>query len=203
MADDYSFYWDDTNKLLSVKNVDDDVVVFERTFTDPLPTTDNGEVVVEGTSGAGGVDIGSISVYLTFTAAEASTSPDYDLTLTDGTDGTSLSRMETYEYLFKSYDLLENQDFDLIHPMDTYLDDDNIADGDTYAAGVGTTYPTASSSDDILLYFFAEEYLGEWYFWWRQTKTSGDPDIYPTGYTDTTPSGVDLTLTLIHEVKFA
>ena len=203
MSEDYSFYWDDTEKLLSVKNVDDDVVVYERTFTDPVATTDLGEVVVTGTYGAGGTDVGSSSAYLTFAAAAASTSPDYDLALIEGTDGTSLSRMETYEYLFKSYILLENQDFDLVHPMDVYLDDANVADGDTYTADVGTTYPTANTSDDILLYFYAEEYLGQWYFWWRQTKTTGNPDIYPTGYATTTPNGVDLTETLFHEVNFA
>lgn len=203
MDDAYSFYWDDTEKLLVVKNVADDVIVYQRTFTDPLPTIDLDEVVVEGTYGAGGIDIGSASAYLTLSEAAASTSPDYDVTLTDGTDGTSLSRMETYEYLFTSYKLLENQDFDLVVPMDVYLDDDNIADGDTYAASVGTVYPTASSDDDILLYFYAEEYLGEWYFWWRQTKTTGDPDIYPTGYAVASPSGIDLTATLFHEVNFA
>ena len=204
MDDAYSLYWDDTAKRLVVKNVDDDAVVFDRTFTDPVATTDLGEVMVDGSYSTGGVDIGGASAFLTLSEAASSTSPDYDVALTDGTDGTSLSRMKTYEFLFSAYNLLENQSFDKVVPMNVYLDDDNVADGDTYSAGVGTTYPTAASDDDILLYFYAEEYLGEWYFWWRQTKTSGNPDIYPSiTYATTTPSGVDLTTTLFHEVNFA
>lgn len=202
MADSYSFYWDDTAKRLVVKNVAADEVVYDRTFTTSIPTTDLNEVMVDGTYGAGGVNIGSASAFLTFQEAADSTSPDYDVGLTDGTDGTSPSRMKLYENLFEAFKLLENHDFDLVVPMDVYLDDDNVADGDTYAASPGTTYPTAGSSDDILLYFYAEEYNGQWYFWWRQTKTSGNPDIYPTGYATTTPGGVDLTGTLFHEVNF-
>jgi hypothetical protein len=204
MDEEYSLYWDDATKRLVVKNVDADAVVYDRTFTSPLPTTDTGEVMIDGTYSTGGVDIGGASAFLTLRAAADSTSPDYDVALTDGTDGVSLSRMKTYEHLFTAYTLLENQSFDQVVPMDVYLDDKNIVDSLTYSAGVGTTYPTVGSDNDMLLYFYAEEYLGEWYFWWRQTKTSGNPDLYPSvAYATTSPSGVDLTSTLFHEVNFA
>jgi hypothetical protein len=113
--------------------------------------------------------------------------------------------MEMYEYLFTSYKLLENQDFDLVVPMDVYLDDANITDsGASFGGTPGTSYPTPSSDDDMLLYFYAEEYQGKWYFWWRQTAASGNPDVYPSvTYATETPSGVDLTTTLFHEVNFA
>jgi hypothetical protein len=204
MDEAYSLYWNDTTKRLIIKNVADDTIVYDRTFTDPLPTIDLGEVMIDGTYSTGGVDIGAPSDgMLTLREAADSTSPDYDVALTDGTDGTSLSRMKTYEYLFRAYKLLENEDFDFVVPMDVYLDDQNINDGLSYSASPGTSYPTPSSDDDMLLYFYAEEYQGEWYFWWRQTKTSGNPDIYPSGYATTSPGGVDLTTTLFHEVNFA
>jgi hypothetical protein len=203
MDDAYSFYWDDTANLLVIKNVDADTVVFQRDFDDPLPTTDLGEVMVDGSPDTGGVDIGSAYSFLTLREAADSTSPDYDVALTDGTDGTNLSRMKMYEHLFMAYKLLENEDFDEVVPMDVYLDDANIADGGSFSASPGTSYPTPSSDDDMLLYFYAEEYQGEWYFWWRQTALTGNPDVYPTGYATSTPNGVDLTTTLFHEVNFA
>jgi hypothetical protein len=204
MDDAYSMYWDDTGKILAVKNVDADVIVFQRDFDDPLPTTDLGEVMVDGSPDTGGIDIGTASTFLTLREVADSVAPDHDVALVDGTDGTNLSRMEMYEYLFTSFKLLENQDFDLVVPMDVYLDDANITDsGASFSASPSTSYPTPSSDDDMLLYFYAEEYQGEWYFWWRQTATSGNPDIYPTGYATDTPAGVDLTTTLFHEVNFA
>jgi len=203
MADSYSFYWDDGNQRLVVKDVDSDSVVFDRTFTDPLPVTDLGVVMVDGSPGSGGIDIGSASVFLTLREAGESTSPDYDVALVDGTDGTNLSRMEMYEHLHLAYDLLENQAFDEIVAMDVYLDDKNIVDGLSFTGSPGVAYPTASSDDDMLLYFYTEEFEGEQYFWWRQTKASGNPDIYPSvTYATTSPNGTDLTATVFNEVNF-
>jgi hypothetical protein len=204
MDTSYSFYWDDTGQQLVIKDVAADVVVFDRTFTNPLPTTDLGAVMVDGAPDTGGIDIGDSDTFLTLRAAADSSSPVYDVGLTDGTDGTSLSRMEIYEYLFESYKLLENEDFDLVVPMDVYLDDANIKDAGTYNTAPGAVYPTAASSEDLLLYFYAEEYQGEWLFWWRKTSASGNPDIYPeVAYATESPAGVDLTTTLFHEVNFA
>ena len=88
--------------------------------------------------------------------------------------------------------------------MDVYLDDLNITDsGASFGGSPGTTYPTTASDDDMLLYFYAEEYLGEWLFWWRKTSASGNPDVYPDGYATDTPAGVDLTTTAFNEVNFA
>jgi hypothetical protein len=201
MDDAYSMYWDDTGSVLVVKNVAADTIVFQRDFDDPLPTVDLGEVMVDGSPDTGGIDIGTPSVPLTLREVADGA---YDCALTDGTDGTSLSRMEIYEHLFISYKLLENQDFDLVVPMDVYLDDANINDsGASFSASPGSTYPVLGSDDDMLLHFYAEEYQGEWLFWWRQTAASGNPDIYPVGYATDTPAGVDLTTTAFNEVNFA
>lgn len=205
-ADSYEFYWDNTSsqQRLVVVNVETGTTVYDRSWDEPTASVDLGEVAVYGDPTDGeGENIGSASAMVTLHEAGDSTSPDYDVTLTHGTDGTTPSRMELYEHLFKAYQLLENERFDLVVPMDVYLDDDNAVDGDTYAASPGTTYPTAGSADDILLYFYSEEYEGEWYFWWREVKASGNPDIYPSGYATTSPSGVDLTTTAFNEVNFA
>lgn len=202
-SSDYSFYWDNTSSAqrLVVMNVDSEAVIFDRDFSEPTPTIDLGEVYVSGSPTDGeGDDIGDQYTFLTL--AEAAAADPTGLTLTEGTDGTSPSRMKMYENLFMGYKLLENEKFDFVVPMDVYLDDANAADGDTYAASPGTEYPAMNSADDILLYFYAEEYEGDWYFWWRENKTTGNPDIYPTGYATTSPSGVDLATTAFNEVNF-
>lgn len=200
-SSDYSLYWNNTSHRLQVKKVATDVVVFDRDFDNPSATIDLGEVVVTGTfTAVQGKTIGDASgTWPTLTEAPYT----YDVTLTDGTDGTSPSRMKLYEYLFDAYKLLENEDFDEVVPMDVYLDDANVADSDT-ATISDNTYPVAGSSDDILCYFYAEEYEGQWYFWWRyDSKTTGSPDLYPVGYQDTSQNGTDLTDTVFSEVNFA
>ncbi len=201
-GDQYSFYWDNSSHILSIKNVDADTVVYARTFSSLLTTTDLGEVSVTGTyTQAEGASIGSSGSYLTLTAAAISTSPDFALTLTAGTDGTNLSRMQLYEHLYEAYELLENEDFAEVVPMDVYLDDANIADVGVYT-GSTNIYPTANTSNDVLLYMYTEEALGVRYFWWREAKSSGAADIFPVGYETTTPSGVTITSTVFHEVNF-
>jgi len=206
---DYSMYWDNTsgNQRLVVKNVESDVIVYDRDYSLPTATTDLGEVFVSGVPvDSEGSDIGDQYNFLTLfdVSEEVFVPPDDGVTLTPGTDGTTPSRMKLYEYLYNAYLLLENQDFDYVVPMDVYLDDDNVADGDTFSAVPSATYPVKSSADDILLYFYAEEYNGEWMFWWRKTKLTGNPDIYPSlTYATESPSGVDLATTAFHEVNFA
>jgi hypothetical protein len=206
MADAYSFYWDNTtsSQRLVVTNVDTEAVVYDRDWSESGASIDLGEVSVSGNPTDGeGENIGSASVLLTFQEAADSKSPDYDVTLTDGTDGTTPSRMKLFENLYKAYQLLENETFDLVVPMDVYLDDKNIADGNTLTGALAGAYPTAGSVDDILLYFYTEEYLGQLYFWWRDSKASGSPDVYPAGYATKSPNGTDLTNTAFAEVNFA
>jgi hypothetical protein len=196
---DYEFFWDDTQQRLVVKNVDTSTTVYDRDFDDPSATIDTGEVFVSGLPSTGGTDIGDQYSLVTFAAAG---SGGYDVTYTAGTDGSNPSRMELYEYLFFAYKELENDDFDFVHPMNVYLDDLNVADGDTPGTYAGS-YPTAGVAADILLYFYAEEYEGEYYYYWRQTKTSGAADIYPASYQATSPNGVTITDTVFYEVNFA
>ena len=201
-GDQYSFYWDNSTKKLSIKNVAADTVIYERTFSSLLPTIDLGEVSVTGTyTLAEGVSIGSSGSYLTLAAAAASTSPDFAVTITAGTDGTNLSRMRLFECLYEAYDLLENEDFAEVVPMDVYLDDANAVDGDLYN-GTPPVYPTANTPDDILLYFYTEEYLGVRYYWWRENKAAGAADISPASYPTTTPNGTVITTLAFHEVNF-
>ena len=204
-AEQYSMYWDNTSadQRLVVKNVSSDTIVFDRNYDEPVADVDLGEIYVSGSPVDGeGADIGTASTLLTLKAvADAGT---FDVTLVAGTDGTTLSRMQVYESLFESYLLLENEDFDQVVPMDVYLDDKNVVDGFTFSASPGASYPVQGTDDDILLYFYAEEYQGVWYFWWREAAASGNPDVYPSvTYATETPSGVDLTTTAFWEVNFA
>ena len=201
-GDTYSFYWDNSSgaQRLVVRNEDTGTIVFDRDFSKPTADTDLGEIIVSGSPTDGeGQDVGSASVMVLMSDAGTG----YDLTYTAGTDGLNLSRMELFEALYRAFALLENEDFDLVVPMDVYLDDKNVADGLSYS-GTSGSYPTAGSDNDMLLYVYAEEYQGEYLFWWRKDKASGNPDIYPsTTYQTQTPSGVDLTNTAFHEVNFA
>jgi hypothetical protein len=190
---DYSFYWDNTStaQRLVVKNVASGTIVFDRSFDEVEADIDRGEVFVSGSPTDGeGEDIGDPSTFITLAAAGQSTSPDYDVTYTAGTDGTSPSRMELWEFLYKSYKLLENEDFDEVVPMDAYLDDLNVMD--LTAAEITTlglvslaAYPTAGAEDDALGKVFVEEYQGEYYmFWWfpadPENPSFAAANIYPS-----------------------
>ena len=195
--DSYSLYWDNSVHRLVVKNVADGYVVYDRDFDDVSPTTDLEEVFVTGTYGAGGADIGSASAFLTF--AEAA---EDDVGLVSGTDGAMLSRMKLFERLHSAYKLLENEQFDHIYAVDTYVDEKNIVEGTTFLASPSAVYPVVGSADDILLYYYAEESDGELLWWWRQDRESGPADIYPVGRQTTTPGGVTITTALFTEANF-
>jgi hypothetical protein len=200
----YSIWYSDGIDRLVVWNTSTGLVVYDNDATDPL---DLGEVIVSGSRcTGGGADIGGPSTGSNLEDVTAT-----GTTYTAGTDGASPSRMELYEYLYKAYKDLLGEDFDHVIPMDVYLDDKNIVDGDAFTAAYiasivnGQTYPTAASDDDILGKIFVEEYQGEYYFFW-DLNGDGDAEIWPngTGYASATTkiSGASLTTADFHEVNY-
>lgn len=173
---------------------------------------DTGAVVVTGTANSG-VNLGSEGNPVFFAAVEAL---DAGTTLTEGTDGTRLSRMELYEALHKAYNDLENEDVDMVIPMDVYLDEKNIqdlTDANITSKGLNalTDYPTAEvdevvgSDKDYLGLLYTQEYNGKHYFWW-DTDRDGVAEIFPTvGSASATANadGTALTSADFHEVNFA
>lgn len=200
----YTIWYDDGSDRLVVFNSTTGLTVYDSDNTN----ADLGEVYVSGSRGAsGGDDIGGPS---SGTALEDVTATGTSYTA--GTDGTSPSRMELFEYLYKAYADLLGEDFDYVVPMDVYLDDLNVQDGNsfgaTYISGIvsGGTYPTAGSTDDILGKIFVEEYAGEYYFFW-DLNGDGDAELWPNGVgsasATTKISGESLTSADFHEVNFA
>lgn len=217
-GDSYALYYDDSTDRLVVTRTSDDLVVFDNDSTYPI---DRFEVTVSGfrASGGGG-DIGSPSALVTLSDIDPSTYPGTSYTA--GTDGLDLSRMEMYEALYNAYkQLLENQ-FDVLVPMDVYLDDYNVVNQGHYRGAVtpvvpvGSTYPTAGayqpgSDVDSLGRVFVEEYEGRYYFWWWFNDGTGvfsSADIYPasgpgSASATTKIDGTDLSAADFHEVNFA
>lgn len=228
MSTDYCLYWDNTasSQRLVVKNVSSGAVVYDRDWSSVEVTTDKGEVYVSGNpTDTEGEDIGDPSTCLTLKAVDAltPTPPNLGTTLVEGTDGTSPSRCELWNFLYDAYELLENEDFDMVVPMDCYLDDLNVMD--MTAAQVSTrglaalaAYPTAGdATTDVLGKVYVEEYEGQNYFWWwfpsnpaADANTTfisdGGANIYPSaGSASATlkSDGTALQGTDFHEVNFA
>jgi len=207
----YTVYYNDDDDRLIVYNSLTGVCVYDNDSSDPI---DLGEVIVSGSRcGAGGPHIGGPSS--TGVALEDVTAAGTSYTA--GTDGLNPSRMELWEYLYKAYKDLESEDFDFVVPMDIYLDDLNVKDGDdfgaTYIASIvdGGTYPTAGSASgttgpDGLGEVFVEEYNGEYYFFWDLNE-DGDAELWPDGVgsasATTKIDGTSLTSGDFHEVNFA
>jgi hypothetical protein len=212
----YSMYYDDTTNRIVVRRNSDYRIVYDNSSTTPI---DLFEVNVSGwRAAAGGPDIGSASGFVTL--EEVDPSVYAGIAYTAGTDGLSLSRMEMYEQLYVAYKNLLSEEFDVIVPMDVYLDDLNtMAQGWYWGAFAplapsANTYPTAGSFKlgaggdvDSLGRVFIEEYLGEYYFFWTFAWNGSTADIYPDGIgsasstkkIDNTP----LTADDFHEVNFA
>jgi hypothetical protein len=206
----YGIYYDDAADRLVVTNLDDDLVVFDNDATTPI---ERFEVIVSGYRmvGTGGDDIGGPSVPVAMEDVTAAGS-----SYTAGTDGTSLSRMRTYEKLYKAYKLLAEYDFDVCIPMDVYLDDYNTVDqGNNQGAPVSdngaNTYPTAGDykpalSLDSLGMVFVEEYQGDYYFFWRFGTSGATASIWPAGVGSASASlkidGTSLAADDFHEVNF-
>ena len=164
----------------------------------------------------GGPDIGSASSFQNLSAITAT-----GTTYTAGTDGLSLSRMEMYEELYVAYKDLLQADFDVMVPMDVYLDDHNVVASGHYLGAQrfivpgGQSYPTAGAFEpgtdmDSLGKVYVEEYEGEYYFWWWDANGAfSAATIYPTDPTGNgrnmstiTIDGTTLTSANFHEVNF-
>jgi hypothetical protein len=202
----YSIYYDDTSDRLVVWNTQSGLTVYDNDDTDPV---DLGEVVVSGSRGAsGGPDIAgpSVGIALEDVVGAGHTGTSF----TAGTDGTSPSRMELYEYYHDAYKALLGKDFDFVIPMDVYVDDKNIVDGYSFSASYlasisgGDDYPTADSDDDILGKVYIEEYRGKDYFFW-DLNGDGVADLYPTVGAASSTTKIDgngLTTADFHEANF-
>lgn len=208
-GDNYKLFWDDTAKRLRIWRVSDDLLVYDNNPTYPSAAVDLNELSVSGTSSGTPGDIGTLGTPVTLTDADGVSGASF----TAGSDGITLSRMELFESLFKAYKLLENEDLDIIVPMNVYLDDLNVRDMTTAQVTTLNTsapwasssvYPEPGSSFDALGQVFAQEYQGEWYFWWDMDR-DGVAEIYPsvgsaTASLDT--SGTAITASDYHEANF-
>jgi len=168
-------------------------------------------------TGVGGVDQIIIdSVTAGYAGAEAVTVDySYDANLSqnlrDGSDGLSPSKMEMYEALDATYRSLENDEIDVIIPMDVSLNDKNIADGDTLSISanlskpVGQRYPIVGSAGDGLGRLHMEEYQGEFFYFW-DINGDGVAEIFPSVGAASATTGIDGTTLVVgdfHEVNFA
>ncbi len=204
----YSIYYDDASDRLVVWNIQSGTIVYDNDSTDPI---DTGEVIVSGSRAAGGgPDIAGPSAGM---AMEDIVGAGHTgVAFTAGTDGSSPSRMELYQYLYKAYKALLGLEYDFIVPMDVYLDDKNIVDGDAFSASylasivTGGTFPTAAGADDILGKVYVEKYQGAYQFFWDLNGT-GIADLYPNGVgaasSTTKTDGSSLSAADFHEVNFA
>ena len=208
----YKLFWDDTAERLKVWRVSDDLLVYDNNPAYPSAAVDENEVSVLGSvvgiaGGGSRTDIGTADVPVTMAAANGVGGAVY----VAGTDGITLSRMELFEELYKAYDLLENEDIDIVVPMNAYLDDTNVMDMTTTEisamsltwSGVAS-YPTPGTSSDVLGKVFVQEYEGEWHFWW-DVDGDGVAEVWPSvGLASflTDAEGTALTADDFHEANF-
>lgn len=183
-GEDYKIFWDDTEDRLRIWRVSDDLLIYDNNPAYPSAAIDENEVSVTGTASGSPGDIGLLSVPVLLKDADGVSGASY----TAGDDGILLSRMELFEKLFVAYKLLENEDLDIIVPQNVYLDDANVLDMTTAEVSalntsapwaVSPVYPTPGSFYDALGEVFAQEYQGEWYFWWDLDR-DGVAEIYPS-----------------------
>jgi hypothetical protein len=97
---------------------------------------------------------------------------DANVTFTEGTNGTDMTRRELYEALDAAYAVLEDSNLHFIHPMDVYLDDFNVADIPEGSAPVDPE--EYYGTDDYLGYVKREEVDGAWAYTWADTKVDDD-----------------------------
>lgn len=208
----YKLYWNDTAGRLQVWRVSDDTLIYDNNPTYPEAAVDENEISVSGTASGNPGDIGSAGASGAISLANADGVGGASYTA--GNDGIRLSRMELFEALHKAYDLLENEDLDIVVPQNVYLDDLNVRDmttAEVTALNVSapwassSTYPTPGTVFDALGEVFAQEYEGEWLFWWDMDR-DGIAEIYPgegsaTATTDAFGNG--LSASDFHEANFA
>jgi len=195
---------------LRVWRTSDDLLIYDNYPAYPSASVDEHEVSLTGTFTTGLGNIGTLAVPITIAAADGVSSATY----TAGDDGILLSRMELFEHLFVAYKLLENQDLDIIIPQNIYLDDANTRDMTTAEVSAlntsapwagGSAYPIPGTFYDALGRVFAQEYQGEWYFWWDMDR-DGLAEVFPSvGLSDanTDAFGDALVQSDFHEANFA
>jgi len=180
---EFLIYWDDTALRLRIWRASDDLLVYDNNPVYPSAAIDENIISVTGTAVTGSGDIGTLLAPLTLADADGVSAAVY----TAGDDGILLSRMELFEALFVSYKLLENEDLDMILPQNAYVDDSSVTDmttAEVTALNVGapwaasSVYPTPGTFFDTLGECFAQEYLGEWHFWWDLDR-DGVAEVFP------------------------
>lgn len=214
---DYELFFDASTGRLRVYRASDNELIYDNNPTYPLDRIDNGEVVVSGSvTGSPTTDIGALGAPVSL--ADADGVGDGPAAFTAGTDGLNLSRMKLWEALHDAYALLENQEADVIVPMNVYLDDLNVMDlTPTQITARALTslsaYPTAGADDDVLGKVFVQEVDGINHFWWWMPDNSHTPTNFGSGAqifpsvgsasATTDADGVPLTEADFHEVNFA
>ena len=220
---DYLVFWTDATLRLRVYRTSDDTLVYDNAGSgaDPSLRIDLGEVAVTGTAKSIGRNVGVNPNVVTsgFVALSGFVAATTSGTFTAGGDGLTMSRMQTYEALDKAYQLLQDQQMDVVVPMNVYLDDLNVTDMSAATiSGLSltslATYPVAGAPNDVLGKHYSEEISGVTYHWWwfpadatatyAGTITS---QIYPSGIAGCsatgTPTVTALTQANFHEVNFA
>ena len=218
---DYEIFFDASEERLRVFRASDDEIVYDNNPAYPIDKIDLGEVVVSGSTTGSAADIGTLGTPVSLAAANGL--GDGPAVFTAGTDGLNLSRMQLWEALHDAYLLLENQEADVVVPMNVYMDDLNVMDlSDTERTARGlasiSAYPSASADDDVLGKVFVQEYEGVNYFWWwfpsdidaadmeAVFTTDSGCNIFPSvgsASATTDAEGNTLTAADFHEVNFA
>lgn len=191
---------------LKIKNING-IVVYDNNPGGDL--VDLGEVTVSGEL-LGGSDIGDSEDEEDFIAMAALAG---DYSLIPGKDGVLLSKMELYEALEETYASLENDEIDVVVPRGAFLDDKNLADGDTIVLSSDATlpegqkYPAAGSIGDALGKLYKEEFEGQtYYFWNTSSATPAVAGIFPqvgAASATTKIDGSPLSASDFKEVNFA
>jgi hypothetical protein len=218
----FELFFEASTKRLRIWRVSDNELVYDNNPAYPLDAVDVGEVAVSGSiTGTPLTDIGSLATPITLAAADGQ--GDGPAEYTAGTDGVAdssgagaLPLTKKYEALYRAYKFLEDQDIDVVIPMEVYLDDLNVMDMNTATIverGVNSIsdYPVAGEDNDVLGKLFVEEYEGEYYFWWwfplsPENPTFSGANIFPSVGSASSTTKIDGTTALtaadFHEVNF-
>ncbi len=156
-----------------------------------------------------------IDAGLTYTLGVVTVDYEYDAStlysLRDGRDGVDPSKMELYEALDEAYRTLESDEIDFVVPMEAFLDDSNVVDGDVLVLSsdetiaAGRAYPVPGSTGDGLGKLYKEEFEGSNYYFW-DINGDGVAEIYPSvgdASATTKIDGTDLETADFKEVNFA
>jgi hypothetical protein len=204
-GDAYFAKYISSDNHLQIKNANGIIVYDNNPGGDVI---DLGEVIVSGDFNDGD-DIGDPLDSEDFLSFPAVALADPIATLIEGDDGLAMSKMETYEALDDAYRSLENDEVDIVIPMNVYLDDKNVVDGASVVLGTtlpaGKNYPKANAPGDALGKMYKEEADGEWLYWW-DTDSDGVAEIYPSAGLASASTKVDgspLVASDFSEVNFA